>query len=94
MGFISAALLVMLARGPWEEGWVGWKGGWSLRKKDQGSADGKTVEKGNLVRHQRDEEEGPVEKVLEEVAAEDGNESPLRESKESSKEDVIGLVKV
>jgi predicted MFS family arabinose efflux permease len=97
VGFISAALLIMLARGPWEDGWVGWKGGWSLRKKNKNSADGKTTETGNLVRHEKkDEEEGAAEKGLEELAAEDGNESPLRGDRESEKsgtEDVIRSVK-
>lgn len=95
MGFISAALLVMVVRGPWESGWVGWSGGWSLKKKNKDSADGKTSEIGNLVRHEKkaDEEEGVVEKVLEEVAAEDGNQRPLGGSKGSSKEDVVTKVK-
>lgn len=44
VGFISASILVIVARGPWEEGWAGWRGGWSMRKKDQNSADGKTHE--------------------------------------------------
>ena len=99
VGFIAAALLVMFARGPWEEGWVGWRSGWSLKKKNKNSADGKTSEQGNLVRREqerKDEEEGAFEKVLEEVAADDGNESPLHQdgrSEKSSKEDVIRPVK-
>lgn len=44
VGFISASILVIVARGPWEERWAGWRGGWSMRKKDQNSADGKTHE--------------------------------------------------
>jgi hypothetical protein len=44
IGFAGAALLFSLARGPWETGWVGWAGGWSLRKKDVRSADGRTAE--------------------------------------------------
>lgn len=98
VGFISAALLVMVVRGPWEEGWVGWTGGWSLKKKNKDSADGKTSEKAHFCANGkiRDEEEGAVEKVLEEIAAEDGNESPLHadaRSEKSSKEDVIQPVK-
>ncbi|KAF3049768.1 hypothetical protein E8E11_007501 [Didymella keratinophila] len=101
VGFIATALLVMVARGPWEDGWVGWKGGWSLKKRNKDSADGKTSEKRHLGGQQegggtglpqkgRDEEEGAVEKVLEEVAAEDGNESPLHGdgSGKSSTEDI------
>ncbi|KAJ4382210.1 hypothetical protein N0V86_002542 [Didymella sp. IMI 355093] len=101
VGFIATALLVMFARGPWEDRWVGWRGGWSLKKKNKDSADGKTSEKRHLGGHQegdemrppekgRDEEEGAVEKVLEEVAAEEGNESPLHgdRSEKSSQEDI------
>ncbi|GIZ45890.1 hypothetical protein CKM354_000903800 [Cercospora kikuchii] len=40
---IGAALLITVGRGPWEEGWVGWHGGWSVLKKDRSSADGKVV---------------------------------------------------
>ncbi|CAM1506542.1 Fc.00g061830.m01.CDS01 [Cosmosporella sp. VM-42] len=32
IGFISLSILVALARGPRETGWVGWKGGWRPRK--------------------------------------------------------------
>lgn len=42
---IGAALVCCFARGPWEEGWLGWSGGWSVRKKSATSADGKTEEK-------------------------------------------------
>lgn len=41
---IAVALLVTLSRGPWEEGWIGWHGGWSIWKKDRSSADGKVRE--------------------------------------------------
>lgn len=34
VGFVGAALLVSLLRGPWEKGWIGWKGGWGLRRRD------------------------------------------------------------
>ncbi|KAI2640212.1 MFS general substrate transporter [Xylaria nigripes] len=32
IAFVGAAMLVGLARGPRESGWVGWRGGWNLRK--------------------------------------------------------------
>jgi MFS family permease len=32
VGFISMALVVSFARGPHEKGWVGWGGGWNIRK--------------------------------------------------------------
>lgn len=44
MGSIGMALLVCSLRGPWEEGWIGWHGGWSITKKSRDSSDGKTHE--------------------------------------------------
>ena len=44
IGFICAALLTCCLRGPWEHGWIGWTGGFSMKKKDRLSADGKTTE--------------------------------------------------
>ncbi|KAH6872927.1 major facilitator superfamily domain-containing protein [Alternaria rosae] len=88
VGFISAAILVIIARGPWEERWFGWRGGWSMIKKDKDSADGKTADKEMHGRNvARDEEMGvdANEKVLEEVAAEEGHESPLRDGDGSEK---------
>lgn len=99
VGFLGAALLVMFARGPWEEGWVGWTGGWSLNKKNRDSADGKTKECTQLGADEKsgDVEEGAVEKMLEEGAAREGHESPLHELEDrgaqSSKEDFVGPVK-
>ncbi|KAK4493985.1 hypothetical protein PRZ48_015171 [Zasmidium cellare] len=42
---IGMAALITLARGPWEEGWIGWHGGWSILKKSRDSADGKIEDK-------------------------------------------------
>lgn len=79
VGFMGGAILTMLARGPWESGWVGWTGGWSFKKKDKTSADGKTAEQAlHDAEVKGDEELGAQEKVLEELAAEGGNESPSR----------------
>lgn len=50
MGSIGAALIVCLLRGPWETGWFGWHGGWSIRKKVANSSDGKGVEERNHLR--------------------------------------------
>jgi predicted MFS family arabinose efflux permease len=36
VGFIGAALVVCFARGPWEKRWLGWRGGWGLRRRDLG----------------------------------------------------------
>jgi predicted MFS family arabinose efflux permease len=56
VGFVSAALIVCFARGPWEKGWVGWNGGWSVRRRDLGPAETPT--------------EPAIEKALDEVSAE------------------------
>ena len=34
VGFIGGALLICFLRGPWEKGWIGWRGGWSIRRRD------------------------------------------------------------
>lgn len=36
VGFVGAALCISFARGPWEKGWVGWHGGWGLKRRDLG----------------------------------------------------------
>lgn len=33
IGLMGAALIMILLRGPHEKGWIGWGGGWDLRKK-------------------------------------------------------------
>lgn len=83
VGFIGAAILFTLARGPYETGWIGWHGGFSIRKKDKMSADGKTAEterRLGQIRSREDEENGlgAIEKAEGEVAAEEDRES-LRE---------------
>ncbi|KAK5135213.1 hypothetical protein LTR08_005462 [Meristemomyces frigidus] len=44
MGSIGVALLITTVRGPWEDGWFGWHGGWSIYKKSRESSDGKAVQ--------------------------------------------------
>lgn len=39
VGFVCAALLLCALRGPRETGWVGWKGGWDMRKQIATSPD-------------------------------------------------------
>lgn len=34
IGFIGAAILFGLARGPRESGWAGWKSGWNIRRNE------------------------------------------------------------
>jgi len=43
VGLIAFSFVVCAARGPWEERWLGWQGGWSIRKKNKDAADGKPV---------------------------------------------------
>jgi predicted MFS family arabinose efflux permease len=67
VGFICATLLICAARGPWEDGWVGWHGGWSIKKKDKTTADGRTPE---AVLHVRDHSDtSDIEKGAHEGAA-------------------------
>ncbi len=66
VGSIVLALLICVARGPWEKGWIGWGGGWGIRRRDLG-ADGK-------VRR----EEPAAEQVLDEHATEQGEGNVVR----------------
>jgi hypothetical protein len=54
------ALLLTFARGPWENGWVGWHGGLSIKKKNKTSADGKDEEPRNHLRRMSTNEPRPV----------------------------------
>ena len=91
VGFMGCAILTMLARGPREQGWVGWRGGWSVVKRDSDNVDGAT---GGVAQHMggvRGDEEVEVqgkgvEKVLDEVVAESGNEGPSNEGSVGEKE--------
>lgn len=57
VGFAGGALLLCFVRSPWNPGWIGWKGGWSIRRRDLGPNEKK--------------EEPAVEQVLEELSAEE-----------------------
>ncbi|KAF2761142.1 MFS general substrate transporter [Pseudovirgaria hyperparasitica] len=94
VGLIGAALVVCFLRGPWEEGWIGWRGGWSIFKKDAQSADGKTSEKATLggIRATAvgengiiDTEQGSLEKAADELDAEDRT---IRTNKEESDREI------
>lgn len=88
VGFVGAALCVVLARGPWEEGWLGWSEGWGIRRRDLGGGKvgGETAQ------------EPAIEQVLDEVVAEQvldteektdasGSEQwPQRDSEKSSED--------
>lgn len=64
VGFAAAALCVCFSRGPWEKGWVGWGGGWSLRRRDLGG---------------QKKEETALKQVLDEVSAEQELEQVIAE---------------
>ena len=36
IGFVGAALILCFVRGPWTKGYVGWSGGWGIRRRDLG----------------------------------------------------------
>ena len=55
VGFVAAALVCCIVRGPWETGWVGWSGGWSLRRRDLGGED----RRGPLVGNDEEKGSGP-----------------------------------
>jgi len=74
VGFIGAALFFCVVRGPYETRWVGWRGGWSLRKKPKSEEPG-----GEWVSKEDEEKNGAkketnTEKALEEFAGEDEEE--------------------
>lgn len=66
VGSIGVAIIVCLVRGPWEDGWFGWHGGWSIYKKSIESSDGKAVEvRSHLHRlntNEQDRVPGDIEK--------------------------------
>lgn len=57
---IGLSLCFCFVRGPWEEGWYGWHGGWSILKKDRTSADGKKAEVKNHLRRLNTNERVPT----------------------------------
>ena len=62
---LGFALMINLLRGPYESGWIGWGGGWSIKKRNSRTSDGKTVEKSlGLARREKEPEpDGDVEKA-------------------------------
>ncbi|KAG8631158.1 hypothetical protein KVT40_000298 [Elsinoe batatas] len=85
IGLIGFNILLLVVRGPYEDRWVGWRGGASMRKKNRMSADGRpvgVVEK--KVVGEKGGEKGNVERASEEVGGVEG---------EIEKGDVKGDVK-
>lgn len=77
VGFVAGALCVCFLRGPAEPGWVGWRGGWGLRRRDVGS-------KGD-----EEKSEPAVEQALEELGAEEKG-IIVDETSASRSETVVG----
>ncbi len=70
VGFVILGILVMIARGPWEERWVGWRGGWAMSKADPISVDGVVAgQKDSGCGDIKDEEMGCEKKIVSEPAA-------------------------
>jgi len=44
VGFVCVALLLCCVRAPWETRWIGWRGGWDMRRRDLGRAAKNSVE--------------------------------------------------
>ncbi|KAH8665760.1 major facilitator superfamily transporter [Tricladium varicosporioides] len=74
MGFVGLALILCLVRGPWEEGWVGWSGGFGVRRRDLGLK----------------KEEPAVEQAMEELSAEEGGCGDEKRDLESTEEKESG----
>ena len=55
VGSICGALLICFVKSPWNPGWIGWKGGWSIRRRDLGPK----------------KEEPAVDQALDEASAEE-----------------------
>ncbi|KAK3712898.1 hypothetical protein LTR37_008783 [Vermiconidia calcicola] len=76
VGCIAMALIVTFARGPWEEGWIGWHGGLSIKKKNQ-TADGKaSQETRNPLRRLATNEPRPTDADVEKDAVGDDQGVP------------------
>ena len=104
VGFIAFSFLVCAARGPFETRWLGWGGGWGIRKKHKNSADGRgeekrselmPKEKKDLESHALERTMSNTEKALEGQAGEDGKNvlremQEKREVEESARTEVHG----
>ncbi|KAI4255989.1 MAG: hypothetical protein L6R42_006455 [Xanthoria sp. 1 TBL-2021] len=80
VGFLAAALLLCVARGPREKRWVGWGGGWQIRK------DGDVAKKG-------DEEKGSAAGE-EKDSAESSQHVDEKKERETGDDAAIDLTKV
>jgi predicted MFS family arabinose efflux permease len=77
VGFIGAAFVVCFARGPWEKRWLGWRGGWGMRRRDLGAASA--------------QERPAIEQALDEISAEEqGVIARQDENATTSDEKIVG----
>ncbi|CAE7217571.1 hypothetical protein CFE70_010192 [Pyrenophora teres f. teres 0-1] len=60
---VGAAILVMLGRGPWEKGWVGWGGGWGMKRRDAHDVGERGDEEMGGGGHEKGVRQSPVESV-------------------------------
>ncbi|MCJ1417288.1 hypothetical protein MMC32_003630 [Xylographa parallela] len=70
VGFIAAALVICFSRGPWETGWVGWHGGWSIRRRDLGPPKSDVEKSEGQQNGSLDDDESAREKMADEMAGE------------------------
>lgn len=94
VGSVGIALICCFARGPWEDGWLGWRGGWDPRKNARSRVDAVTPsgtgepDKADLETGSRQQEinaNANAEKALELLAGEDEPNS-VRTAKEGEEE--------
>lgn len=90
VGFVGAALVVCFSRGPWEKGWVGWRGGWSIRRRDLGLRKSDVEQSGEEKKERSvGEDEVAREKMADEMAGEpttgdDGSGEMMEQEKDKS----------
>ncbi|MCJ1389110.1 hypothetical protein MMC18_001964 [Xylographa bjoerkii] len=70
VGFIGAALVICFSRGPWEKGWLGWHGGWSIRRQDLGPKKSDVEKDEEKKDGSLDDDESAREKMADEMAGE------------------------
>lgn len=98
IGLLCFTLLLLALRGPYEDRWIGWKGGIHIRKRNNMSADGRPAEAGVTKPTDRDcnaqnektvdQEKGNLERALDEAAEVETQPKHDKEER-SGQEDLI-----
>ena len=72
IGFIGAALCFCFAKGPWEKSWVGWRGGWGIKRRDLAPKEKAQPQEhdAEIAGNTPDDEESGREKRADEMASE------------------------